>query len=72
MCQSCEALTINGVLCHESGCPDSWRDYERECVECGCPFIPEEKDQSTCSDDCYHIWIGGGWDDRKDFFEENS
>ena len=23
MCKSCEALTINGVYCHEQGCPES-------------------------------------------------
>lgn len=65
-CQSCDAIYINGVLCHESGCPDAWRDEVRECVECGCEFTPEDKDQSCCSDDCYHVFIGGGWDDRKD------
>lgn len=23
LCRSCEAMAINGVPCHESGCPDS-------------------------------------------------
>ena len=59
MCQSCEALTINGVLCHEQGCPDSWRDEVRECAWCGCDFQPEEKYQECCSDSCYNIYIGG-------------
>ena len=35
MCQSCEVLNINGVNCHEIGCPDAWKDYTRECKECG-------------------------------------
>ena len=35
-CNSCEALMINGVYCHEAGCPDAWRDYTSECAECGC------------------------------------
>jgi len=52
MCQSCEVLRINGVLCHESGCPDAWRDYDRECEECGCDFRPEERDQAFCSPCC--------------------
>lgn len=43
-CDSCEAAVINGVYCHETGCPNAnakW-DKEREewihyyeCVECG-------------------------------------
>ena len=52
MCGSCEALMINGVLCHERGCPESWQDEVRECNECGCDFKPETKDQFFCSDDC--------------------
>lgn len=43
-CDQCEALMINGVFCHETGCPniDSRYDSEsdnwirqRKCVECG-------------------------------------
>lgn len=26
MCDSCEVLTINGVYCHELGCPEAWKD----------------------------------------------
>lgn len=25
-CNSCSPCRINGVLCHETGCPDAWRD----------------------------------------------
>lgn len=35
MCLSCEVVNINGMNCHELGCPDSWRDYMYECQECG-------------------------------------
>lgn len=52
MCDACEALVINGVLCHETGCPDSWKDTERECKECGCDFVPEDRDQWFCSEEC--------------------
>jgi len=52
MCQSCEALTINGVYCHEIGCPDSWMDYKRECFWCASEFQPEERDQAFCDQDC--------------------
>jgi len=52
MCDSCEAVMINGVHCHETGCPDAWQDYERECKWCGCGFMPEDRHQGFCSDDC--------------------
>lgn len=50
MCDSCQELNINGVNCHEIGCPDSWKDYEIECFECGCDFVPDERYQNTCND----------------------
>ena len=52
MCQSCEALMINGVHCHEHGCPEAWKDYAVNCFECGCSFKPESQHQDTC-EDCY-------------------
>ena len=45
MCDSCEVLNINGVNCHQIGCPDSWKDYKSECYECGFDFSPESKGQ---------------------------
>jgi hypothetical protein len=33
-CSRCEALAINGVPCHESGCPNQVHTYR--CFECGC------------------------------------
>ena len=66
MCNSYEALKINGVLCHEQGCPDAWKDYERECCWCGTLFKPEGKNQYYCSDDCFAIDNGIG-DDFDDF-----
>ncbi len=59
MCKQCEALMINGVYCHEHGCPDAWRDYKRECRWCSQEFMPEYKDQIYCSDDCNNIDLGG-------------
>ena len=58
MCQSCEALSINGMVCHESGCPDAWKDQIRECKECGCEFIPEERYQDCCSAECNESYHG--------------
>ena len=43
-CDQCEALMINGMFCHESGCPNSKARYDNEsgswikqykCFECG-------------------------------------
>ena len=59
MCNSCEALTINGVLCHETGCPDSWMDYSVECYNCGTEFIPTESGQTCCDDECNMSYWGG-------------
>ena len=56
MCDSCEELNINGVNCHEFGCPDAWRDEIRECKWCGYEFKPEEKEERFCSTDCAEIY----------------
>jgi hypothetical protein len=37
-CSSCEALSINGVPCHESRCPNQ----SHECRECGCTIPASE------------------------------
>ena len=29
ICDSCEVLVINNVICHETGCPDAWKDETR-------------------------------------------
>ena len=50
-CNSCEALMINGVFCHETGCPESWRGV-RECPWCGREFTPESREQMFCDDTC--------------------
>lgn len=53
----CEKLRINGVVTHEIGCPEAWRDEIRECKECGTEFKPEQRHQECCSHSCtvaYH------------------
>ena len=57
-CQSCEALTINGVYCHEHGCPDAHRDTLRECAWCGTTFQPEEPHQRVCDAQCGEAYFG--------------
>jgi hypothetical protein len=51
-CNQCEALMINGVFCHETGCPNSRKRYCYgewltivECRECG-----SELEQGTACD----------------------
>jgi hypothetical protein len=51
MCQQCNAVRVNGVLCHEHGCPDAWKDETRKCRLCGDSFRPTYRNQDTC-DDC--------------------
>lgn len=48
----CEKLRINGVLTHEIGCPEAWRDYSLECKWCGQRFNPESRDQRFCDESC--------------------
>lgn len=56
MCKSCEALIINGVYCHEIGCPDSYTTETRECKWCGQEFRPESQWQTCCCDDCHESY----------------
>lgn len=49
-CDQCEVLFINGVKCHEHGCPSAYKDEIRECKDCGCDFEPESSRQTFCND----------------------
>jgi hypothetical protein len=49
-CQSCDSVYINGIFCHESGCPDAWKDKKIKCFDCGFDFIPQERYQTVCID----------------------
>jgi hypothetical protein len=51
-CPSCQLARINGIVCHETGCPDSHLFTTRGCKWCGQTFAPEDKSQRFCSDDC--------------------
>lgn len=50
-CSQCEAMMINGVYCHETGCPEAWKTEEVKCRNCGFDFLPEEEGRNIC-DDC--------------------
>jgi len=54
----CEKLVINGVLTHEIGCPEAYKDYEIECSWCGTKFKPTERGQDCCSDECAEAYHG--------------
>lgn len=57
-CSSCQIVRINGVVCHETGCPEAWKDSLRECKECGTEFVPTERAQACCDDDCMRMYHG--------------
>ena len=58
MCQQCEVIYINGIKCHEQGCPIAWQDYTRECKWCGQDFKPEEQQQQCCDNECAGAYYG--------------
>lgn len=54
-CDQCEMLSINGVPCHETGCPNARKQWDGEqwravfnCRECGCQNYVG--DACTCDD----------------------
>jgi hypothetical protein len=56
-CDQCEMLSINGVACHERGCPNTNSRFDsesgdwikqRECFECGCTV---DADDACCDAD---------------------
>lgn len=57
-CGSCEEIRINGVRCHEPGCPDAWRTTILTCAWCGQEFIPDERGERCCSPDCREAYYG--------------
>lgn len=73
-CDSCELLRINGVVCHETGCPDAWKDHEIACRVCGFDFLREERWQAVCPDcqrdldECE----GGDFDDEDPLVLDNA
>ena len=42
-CDGCAVARINGVLSHEIGCPEAWRDYKVECFECEREFYLHDR-----------------------------
>lgn len=59
-CNQCDSATINGVFCHESGCPNigkRWNEEDQEfqevytCAECGSEYSEIESLESCCQFD---------------------
>lgn len=57
-CDQCQMLSINGVACHETGCPNTrkrWIEDRRQwvlflkCFICGCEV--EEKHTCSCQEE---------------------
>lgn len=66
-CQDCAAVVINGVPCHETGCPNHHIDlatgepYAVECGWCGsdCPCSRlGTQAKAFCDDDCANAYYG--------------
>ncbi len=53
-CDACNVLSIQGIACHETGCPRSHIDpvtgdpYRVACFECGYEFVPDNSSQRVC------------------------
>ena len=57
-CGSCDSATINGVYCHETGCPDAYKTEIRSCKWCGSEPEPEHPRQQFCENLCYAYYYG--------------
>lgn len=61
-CDGCWSVSINGIACHEHGCPNNWIDlntgepYRTECNFCGSLFVPAVRYQSYCDQICKELY----------------
>jgi hypothetical protein len=60
-CSQCAALVINGVACHESGCPNA---LPFDCFECGSVAV---RYRHAVCEDCANP---EPWDDGVDEYED--
>jgi hypothetical protein len=51
-CDGCNPARINGVFCHETGCPYAWKDKTASCWECGFDFYPDEPSRYSLCQSC--------------------
>lgn len=54
MCNQCEMMTINGISCHEIGCPNHGKSYKLSCLVCGKTIRKNNRSgrRFFCSDIC--------------------
>lgn len=58
-CNSCEMLSINGVACHEIGCPDV--PHVCDCFQCGGEFESDSRHARVCPDCVAEAaWLANG------------
>ena len=48
-CSQCEAVCINGIACHETGCPNARQAKLRTCAECGTVHVYAEDAAECCA-----------------------
>lgn len=56
-CDQCQLARIQGVVCHETGCPDAWK-HRRECRNCPRQYTPRDNWMDCCSRSCYRAYHG--------------
>lgn len=61
-CDRCQMMLLNGVPCHELGCPAVWLEA-KDCVECGRAFEPAHRHQRFC-EQCWDELFGFGGGDH--------
>lgn len=54
-CDQCSAVMIQGVYCHETGCPNA-RRYE--CRECGSMYAHRDEAAVCCDPDNASQYVG--------------
>ena len=58
LCSNCDCIRINGLKCHETGCPTAYLDEVRECKECGADYQPDSRNDIACSPCCAAAYRG--------------
>ena len=62
-CDQCDMMSINGVACHETGCPNGRKTWVEargwvlylDCFECGCPV--EDGEVCGCQEECMEVEV---------------
>ncbi|MFA5037535.1 MAG: hypothetical protein WC479_10220 [Candidatus Izemoplasmatales bacterium] len=64
-CPNCDSATVNGIVCHEHGCPTPWIGRIFECCFCGEKFrVPEDERpirsfyRIFCNETCKSMSLG--------------